>query len=157
MKRSGLFKNTLWFLCVFLSFYFALSGRAATYFLCFAHAKRACGEKVSKERRPRLQVWLRQTSLTAHAFGGARVSLRSGSPLFPPKQAQRSFCEAKTMFRSAAPRGGLHGLGVSGSLNKIVCKWPHFNWHLCVTSLNSLPMDCRIHFDSNGLALSGSL
>ena len=73
-------------------------------------------ESRHKERRPRLQVWLRQTSLTAHAFGGARVSLRSGPPLFPPKQAQRSFCEVKTMFRSAAPRGGLHGFFVSGSL-----------------------------------------
>ena len=67
-----------------------------------------------------------QTSLTAHAFGGARVSLRSGSPLFPPKQAQRSFCEVKTMFRSAAPRGWLHGLCVSGSLNRIACKLLHF-------------------------------
>jgi hypothetical protein len=32
----------------------------------------ASPKKVGKERRPRLQVWLRQTSLTAHAFGGGR-------------------------------------------------------------------------------------
>ena len=42
-------------------------------------------QKSKQKRRPRLQVWLRQTSLTTHAFGGARVSLRSEPPLLLPK------------------------------------------------------------------------
>ena len=72
----------LWFVCVFVSFYFALHGRAATYFLCFAHAKRAYGEKVGKERRPRLQVWLRQTSLIyTHFSGGCELAaLKHSAP-----------------------------------------------------------------------------
>ena len=44
-NEAGYFKKIymLYFVCVFLSFYFALSGRAATYFLCFA--------KESKQRK----------------------------------------------------------------------------------------------------------
>ena len=60
-------------------------------FLCFAK------EKEAKEKRLRAQVWLRQTSLTAHGFSGAKrnwiscnLRLRRfehASPCFPKNRA----------------------------------------------------------------------
>ena len=43
---------------------------------------------------------------------------------------------AKIRSDSAAPGGRLHGLYVSGSLNKITCKWLRFNLYECITSVN---------------------
>jgi hypothetical protein len=57
------FKNMLWFYA--FSYRFTLHFMAARPLTFFASPK-----KVSKERRPRLQVWLRQTSLIYTNFSG---------------------------------------------------------------------------------------
>ena len=102
-------KNRLWFLCVFLSFYFALYGRAATYFLCFA-----------KESRQRKATPV--AGLAAPNFPHCTCFWRRSRVA----ALRTALVSAKTMFRSAAPRGWLHGLCVSGSLNRIACKLLHF-------------------------------
>ena len=110
-EAKQFFKNKLYFL--YVSYRFTLRFMAARPLTFFASPK-----KVSKERRPRLQVCCANFPLYTCFWRRSRVaSLRIA--LVP----------AKTMFRSAAPRGRLHGLYASGSLNKIVCKWLCFIAH----------------------------
>ena len=106
----------LYFLCVFLSFYFALHGRAATYFLCFA--------KESRQRKATPVAGLAYAKLpsSTRILAAGANSLRSNIAHPSP---------AKIRSDSAAPRGGLHGLYVSGSLNKITYKW------LCFIYINT--------------------
>ena len=103
-NEAGYFKKIymLYFVCVFLSFYFALSGRAATYFLCFA--------KESKQRKATPVAGL-ATPNFPHCTCFWRRALVAALRI--------ALVSAKTTFRSTAPRGRLHGFFVSGSLNKI--------------------------------------
>jgi hypothetical protein len=104
VKRSGLFLKYAVFLCVFLSFYFALSGRAATYFSLLRQ------RKVSK--RKATPVAGLATPNFPHCTWFWRRALVA--------VLRTALISAKTMLRSAAPRGRLHGFFVSGSLNKRV-------------------------------------
>ena len=110
LKRKGLFKNRLHFCIRCLSFYFALSGRAATYFLCFA--------KESKQRKATPVAGLAVPNFPHYTCFWRRALVAA---------LRTALVSAKIMFRSAAPRGRLHGFFVSGNLNKIVCKWLYFN------------------------------
>ena len=91
----------------FLSFYFALHGRAATYFSLLRQSK------VSK--RKATPVAGLATPNFPHCTCFWRRALVAA--------LRTALISAKTMLRSAAPRGGLHGLYASGSVNKIICKW----------------------------------
>ena len=77
-----------------IGFNHASRADGALPFLCFAK------EKEAKERRLRLQVWLRQTSLTTHPFFGAceLAALRASSD-------KRTLFSEKRMLRSAGRRG----------------------------------------------------
>jgi len=63
-------------------------------FLCFAK------EKEAKERRLRAQVWLRQTSLTAHGFSGGLATCGCAA------SGMQALIPRKTALRSAVPAGG---------------------------------------------------
>ena len=83
---------------MFLLFYFALSGRAATYFFCFA--------KESRQRKATPVAGLAAPNFPhCTCFWRRALVAALRTALIP----------AKTMFRSAAPRGGLYGFFASGN------------------------------------------
>ncbi|MFD1244075.1 hypothetical protein [Paralysiella testudinis] len=100
-KRMDFQKTGSIFLCVFLSFYLALHGRAATYFLCFT--------KESKQRKVTPVAGLATPNFPHYTCFWRRALVAA---------LRTALISAKTMFRSAAPRERLHGFFVSGSLNK---------------------------------------
>ena len=100
---------------------------------------------------PRGHLLLFFASLTRSAPTASKVSKRKATPVaglatpnFPHyayfwrrsrvAALRTTLVSAKTMLRSAAPRGRLHGFFVSGSLNKITCKLLHFPSE-CISSL----------------------
>ena len=107
---------------VFVAYRFTLRFMAARPLTFFASPK-----KVSKKSCPRLQVWLTPN------FPLCTCSWRRSLVAFH----RTALVLAKSIFRSAAPRGRRHGLGVSGSLNKITCKWLRFIYTSTYLQLSS--------------------